>query len=561
MSVNSAEELNIGEVVDGRYRLDRRIGSGGMGVVYQAHHQILDEPVAIKFLNRELVGSEVAQRFFREAMITAKVRHENVVTVLDVGMLGSRPFIVMELLRGETLAERIEREGPISVLRALEVLVPAFRGIAAAHQRGIIHRDIKPSNIFITRTARGAERPKVVDFGISRMVDDAEQASLTQTGQIMGTPRYMAPEQLKPEAGDIDHRADIYSMGVTVYETLCGVPPFAGNNAIQVALDVVSMDPRPLSELAPDVNPALGAVVMKALAKPPSDRFADANEFIAELQAGAGVEIDGPGVPLESGFAPAHSQADADWIEAPHQGAETAGEPPAPPAPSASRFATRLRRAFSVGSPAASPAASPIGVPDSVVISAGVNTQIGRLGQAPAPSEYFSQLRERAPVTISSWRKDLDAGTSAFFENNNKRLRHLEKMIDFYGRHLNTDYEHLTTQMRWTQRLWLFCVAGMFLIMAGAIVSAVVGSLDLQSLGVMAMAELLAGFLLKVFQSREEHYRKLRDRKGEHLVYGRRWSLAVQSIDAMPAGEQKAAAIKDLVKVLLRELEPTKVAA
>ncbi len=551
--MNSAEHLRIGEIVDGRYRLERLIGSGGMGVVYEARHQILEEPVAIKFLNQDLVGSDVAQRFFREAMITAKVRHENVVTVLDVGMVGRRPFIVMELLEGETLAERIEREGAMSVLSALEILVPAFRGIAAAHDRGIIHRDIKPSNIFIARTPRGAVRPKVVDFGISRIIDDGPDSALTQTGQIIGTPRYMAPEQLSPEEVTLDHRVDIYSMAVTVYEALSGVPPFAGKNPVQVAVLVLSTEPRRLSHLAPEVPPALADVVMKAMAKSPDDRFANANEFIAELQAAAGLEIGEPEVLLESGFAPARErEEDVAWEASNVWEAADAPEVASPP-PAASRLMGRVRQAFS--------SKEATGAFDSSPVSAGVNTQIGRLDDAPAPSEYFSRLQERAPFTISAWQQDADAGTSAFFENNNKRLRHLEKMIDFYAKHLDADYGQLTAQMRWTQRLWLFCVLGMFLVMVGAIVTALLGSIDLQSLGVMAMAELLAGFLLKVFQSREEHYRKLRDRKGEHLVYGRRWSLAVQSIDAMPPGDQKAAAIKDLVKVLLRELEPAKAAA
>jgi serine/threonine protein kinase len=574
VSGNSADDLTIGEVVDGRYRLDRRIGSGGMGVVYQAQHQILDEPVAIKFLNQHLLGSDMAERFFREAKITAKVRHENVVHVLDVGMLRQRPFIVMELLTGETLADAIQRQGPLPISRTLEVLVPAFRGIAAAHERGIIHRDIKPSNIFIAQTPQHSEQPKVVDFGISRIADEGAE-SLTQTGQIIGTPRYMAPEQLND--AEVDHRADIYAMGVTTYEALCGVPPFAGGNPLQVAVDVISTEPPPLSDLAPESTSAVESVVMKALSKSPDDRFVDANEFIAELQAAAGLEIDESEVRQQSGFA--RRSTDAPHAEGSSCGVfDRRSPPPAPspaPRPAAkpapvvegpstgasrpriSRFVGRVRQAFT--STAATGGAT--GASDFSVMSGGVHTQIGRLEHAPAPSEYFSQLKERAPVTISSWQGDLDAGNSVFFETNNKRLRHLEKMIDFYAKHLDADFEHLTTQMRWTQRLWLFCVLSMFLVMGGAICVALFGELDLESLGVMAMAELLAGFLLKVFQSREEHYRKLRDRKGEHLVYGRRWSLAVQSIDAMPPGDHKAAAIKDLVKVLLREMEPAKIAA
>jgi len=475
----------------------------------------------------------------------------------------------------------------------------------------------------------------------------------------------MAPEQLTPEEVAIDHRADIYAMGVTTYEALCGKPPFAGNNPIQVAVDVVSTDPEPLSERAPGAGAELESVVMKALAKSPDNRFADANEFIAELQAAAGFEVGESEVRVQSGFAP---RFDADSIEdipgpapipacprpSPMFGAgpsiiagtaaanspagdfsmadpeligDAIGEPSAGgilkpsggdfplrgpgiitdvdakkiggdfslkdpiviegedgvsikisekrprPRPAAKRpepveeplrqgFIGRVREAFSVS--AASGAKGAPGAasgPEISVISAGVDTQIGRLDHARAPDEYFSSLKERAPFTISSWQKDVDAGKTAFFENNNKRLKHLEEMIAFYAKHLDADFGHLTAQMRWTQRLWLLCVFSMFLVMGGAIWIALFRELDLESIGVIAMAELLAGFLLKVFQSREEHYRKLRDRKGEHLVYGRRWSLAVQSIDAMPPGEHKAAAIKDLVKVLLREMEPAKAAA
>ncbi|MFT3923638.1 MAG: protein kinase [Myxococcales bacterium] len=286
-----ARPPRVGELVEGRYRIDGVLGSGGMGVVFSASHLATGRRVALKWLQlgqryRTQGEHEAAlQRFVREARAAGRIQHPNVVDVHDAGTSPEAPFLVMELLEGETLRACIAR-GPLSWSDALALLLPAMEGVSEAHRRGVVHRDLKPDNVFLAKQADGALCPKVLDFGISRLhgVDASEQApSLTRTGAVVGTPAYMPLEQLRAE-GEIDARTDVYALGVVLYEMLSQKRPFVARNAADYAAMMASKGPTPLSRHRPDLRGASERVVMKALERNPGDRHESVAAFALALR-------------------------------------------------------------------------------------------------------------------------------------------------------------------------------------------------------------------------------------------------------------------------------------
>jgi tRNA A-37 threonylcarbamoyl transferase component Bud32 len=277
-----------GELVDGRYRIEQGLGSGGMGVVFAATHVATGRKVALKWLiSRGLYRTQserdaAVQRFLREAQAAGRIKHPNVVDVYDAGTDPGAPYLVMEKLEGETLRARIER-GTIGWDEALEVLVPAMHGVMAAHAQGVVHRDLKPDNIFLAQSAGGAIVPKVLDFGVSRLhVPDSAEPSLTRTGTLIGTPAYMPLEQLRGE-GNVDARTDVYALGVMLYEMLAGRRPYVARNAADFAALIASEPPSALGAHRPELRGAREAAVMKALARAPADRQASVQELIDQL--------------------------------------------------------------------------------------------------------------------------------------------------------------------------------------------------------------------------------------------------------------------------------------
>lgn len=259
----------------GRYHLLRRLGQGGMGVVYEAVHQDLRKRAAIKVLHPQFAAdSGVRARFLREGQAASRVRHPNVVDVYDVAVEDAEPYLVMELLDGENLAALFQRSMPLAVEQMVDISVPIAAALAAAHDLGIIHRDLKPENVLLSRTRAGLV-PKVLDFGISKVLDAEAAQRLTGSVALLGTPCYMSPEQAK-NARRIDGRADIYSIGVLLYEGLTGSRPFHGD-ALYVLLNaiVAGQFARP-SKLQPDLPAELEAIVLRAMATRPEDRFPDA---------------------------------------------------------------------------------------------------------------------------------------------------------------------------------------------------------------------------------------------------------------------------------------------
>ncbi len=281
----------IGTVLAGRYEVLRRIGEGGMGAVYEAKHALIGKRVAVKVLLEKFhAKSDFVARLLQEARLASSIGHENIVDVTDFGTTeDGRSFVVMEFLDGESLAELERREAPLPIERSLRIARQAASALEAAHAKGIFHRDVKPENLYLIR--RGdADFVKVVDFGISKAVkpggdEGAEAYRLTHTGLLLGTPLYMSPEQARGDE-DLDHRADIWALGVLLYECLTGEVPFRANNYLQIISQVLTAEPASPSRLRPELGipDAVDAVVMRAMEKDRERRYQTMAELEQDLE-------------------------------------------------------------------------------------------------------------------------------------------------------------------------------------------------------------------------------------------------------------------------------------
>ncbi len=276
-----------GTFVDGKYRIERLLALGGMGAVYRAEHVHEGRPVALKvLLPRQRRG---AGRFYRESRLAMAVHHPNVVHTFDRGMLpDGMPYLVMELLEGRTLGERLREEEALSVRAALMVAAQVLSALAAAHAHDVIHRDLKPDNVFLVgetgASGSGPVHAKLFDFGISR--SRHETAALTLDGAVVGTPEYISPEQAQGRR-DIDHRTDLWSAGVLLYESLLGRVPFRGDNLHRLIVGILQEPPVPPSAVCPSIPPALEAVILRALEKRPEDRFPSALSMLEAVRSAA----------------------------------------------------------------------------------------------------------------------------------------------------------------------------------------------------------------------------------------------------------------------------------
>jgi eukaryotic-like serine/threonine-protein kinase len=283
-----SQTLAIGEVVADKYRIERLLGSGGMAEVYAAVNVRTERRVALKWILPALAASnEVLARFRREALAAGRINHPNVVTIFDVVEHQGSACIVMEMLSGETLHDRMSRIGQMALVEAVAIILPAMRGVAAAHSHGVIHRDLKPDNIFLCLDADGSIRDcKVLDFGVSKLTvaDAATTGDITLSGNVVGTPEYMAPEQVRSGKG-ADHRIDIYSLGVVFYEMLAGRPPFVGEHFSGLMLDIMQRDPPPLVGFRSDVPRRLASVIHRALERDLEKRYLDMQGFIVALES------------------------------------------------------------------------------------------------------------------------------------------------------------------------------------------------------------------------------------------------------------------------------------
>jgi eukaryotic-like serine/threonine-protein kinase len=268
----------VGELIADRYEVDRLLGRGGMSSVYKAHDTLLERNVALKILHeRHLEDDEYVERFRREARVVAQLSHPNIVTVIDRGEADGKPFIVFEYVDGQTLDELVGKRGALPVDEALEIAIAIARGLAFAHRHGLVHRDVKPQNILLN----GDRRPKVTDFGIARSLD--VKKGVTQTGTVLGTSNYIAPEQASGEGASV--QSDIYSLGVVLFELLTGSVPFVGENFVTVAMQHINEPAPNVASRRRDVPPRVAAAVDRALAKSPRDRFPTMEAFAAALEA------------------------------------------------------------------------------------------------------------------------------------------------------------------------------------------------------------------------------------------------------------------------------------
>ncbi len=289
-------------VISQKYRLESLLGEGGMGSVWRAFNLQLEVPVAIKLLRSGLDTQELGERLRVEARAAAKLVHPSIVRVFDIGEAESgEPFIVMELLSGESLSDVVER-GPLPAANALQMLLPIAEALSLAHSRGVVHRDLKPDNIFLSSEGESLQ-PKLLDFGIAKVTSTAAAggASLTQTGTLLGSPEYMSPEQAMG-SGDIDERSDIWSFCVVLYEALSGTTPFTGDSCQSILRSVLRDEPVPLELFAP-VDARLSQLVLRGLNKDRERRFASAFELGQELAAwlhDQGIQEDVTGASLEA---------------------------------------------------------------------------------------------------------------------------------------------------------------------------------------------------------------------------------------------------------------------
>lgn len=299
-----------GWLIAEKYRIESVVSRGGMGAIFAARHEMTGGRVAIKWMLPKLLAERTArERFIREAQLGARIEHPNVVPVFDIGEDRGSLFLVMSLLEGESLGSRLTR-GALPVEEAVRVVLAALRGVAAAHALGVVHRDLKPDNIFLAKMPDGRlPEPKVLDFGISKVheASGGVELGLTGAGALLGTPHYMAEEQVR-SADDVDARADIYALGVILYECLSGRRPFDGETFGDLVLQIATETPLSIDRLVPGIDPALAAATMRAMSRKRDQRFAHAMEF-AEALVPHQLGVATPSANLHGGGASADAQA------------------------------------------------------------------------------------------------------------------------------------------------------------------------------------------------------------------------------------------------------------
>jgi serine/threonine protein kinase, bacterial len=328
----------VGAVLDGRYRVDAMIATGGMSAVYRGLDLRLDRPVALKIMDSRYAGdNQFMTRFQREARAVARLKDPGLVAVYDQGMDGQHPFLVMELIEGGTLRELLRERGPMPPHAVAAVLRPVLGGLAVAHSAGLVHRDIKPENVLISDDGD----VKIADFGLVRAVAEAK---ITSTSVILGTAAYLSPEQVS--TGDAGPRSDVYSVGILAYELLTGATPFTGDSALAIAYQRMDNDVSPPSTVIAGVPTQFDELVGHATAREPADRYADAHDMGAELDA----IVDELGLPPFRVPAPRNSAQHASAAlyhsqsRPQHATTETTARPPAVPAPPPRQHTRELTR-------------------------------------------------------------------------------------------------------------------------------------------------------------------------------------------------------------------------
>lgn len=285
--------LKVGDLLAGKYRVERILGEGGMGVVVAAHHELLDQHVAVKLLYQDIADREAQSRLLLEARACAKLQSEHVARVVDVDTgADGLPFIVMELLEGADLCQIADARGALPRWLVVDYVLQTLEGLAHAHSRGIVHRDLKPSNLFLANRSDGTQIIKILDFGISKSTDPVfdntgerkRAMQLTGGRAVLGSPPYMSPEQVRSPK-TVDHRTDIWSLGIVMYELLTNSMPFGGDEINETFAQVLEKEPQPIRQIVTGVPEGLERVVMKCLSKNRDNRFVDVSELARALVA------------------------------------------------------------------------------------------------------------------------------------------------------------------------------------------------------------------------------------------------------------------------------------
>ncbi len=302
-------ESREGQILADRYRIKKMIGEGGMGEVYEAEHIYIKKTVALKLLRGEITSNaEAVTRFHQEALAASTIGHENIVTIDDFGRLpDGSVYLTMEYLAGEPLSDLMLR-GRMDPARALEIVAQMCRGLAAAHSKGIIHRDMKPENVYLVAAKDGTDLCKILDFGIAKVSSADSGENLTRTGTIFGTPHYMSPEQAMGR--QLDHRTDVYSVGVIMYELFTGTVPFKAESFMGILTQHITALPQPPTECAPDrqIHPEIERIILTAMNKEPEKRYPSMVEFLEDLQ-----NVKNTVTSLEPGGASAATAAGGGW--------------------------------------------------------------------------------------------------------------------------------------------------------------------------------------------------------------------------------------------------------
>jgi tRNA A-37 threonylcarbamoyl transferase component Bud32 len=281
------EDTLVNTLLLGRYEITRKIGQGGMGAVYEATHKLIGKRMAVKvLLDKYAQKDQIVARLEQEARLASSIGHEHIIDITDFGTTADgRTFVVMEFLDGESLGATLARVGRLDEQRAIRIGHQIASALGAAHKKGVVHRDVKPDNVFLL-SRRGKDFVKVVDFGISKAMRPEDESGnsprLTQTGMVLGTPLYMSPEQARGDE-NLDHRIDVYALGVILYEMVTGEVPFRGNNYLNILTQVINEEPRAPRDLRPDLSVEFEAIIMKALAKDRDERYANTDELADDL--------------------------------------------------------------------------------------------------------------------------------------------------------------------------------------------------------------------------------------------------------------------------------------
>jgi serine/threonine protein kinase len=280
----SVHKYQPGDVLLERYQLERQLAVGGMGELWRAVNLALEQPVAVKLLRSAARNPAGAARLLREARVAARLQHRAIIRVFDAGTTATNdPFLVMELLEGEDAGTLLEDSGPLDAVRAVQLMIPVLSGLSVAHAQGVVHRDLKPDNIFLARLSDGTVQPKLIDFGVAHVGAQLAASKLTTAGMLLGTPEYMAPEQIECR-DDIDARADVWAVGITLYQLIAGAVPFSGETLLQI-FDAIMEAHVPFPTRARGLDGGLWSILTDCLRRNRDERFASVDEVERALTA------------------------------------------------------------------------------------------------------------------------------------------------------------------------------------------------------------------------------------------------------------------------------------